>query len=370
MDTLTGDLSGLIDEQLDAPTSSLLGISSGIEMFTTGYEAFDYKKNVKWLTYGIKKQNLMIVRFLLETQQYKTLEFMHEFYGTGHVKKAYYLMRLQKKILPPADVSFNSSELTRFIEQTIKDHWWEGTVYIHELMEISWERYSIQGVITTYAYKYGYLDAINLIYLVPTFEKLIGMITSDIDYGQQLITAEHNYIGDLHSECESFMVLREAFGLNRDLDFFLKRFGKHSDLSKPFDFLSKRIGKYSDLSKQITDMIWYINGYDNHNSMVTCFIRAIEHGNLVVANCIYDCYNALYLEELSEKQYKCAEMYREIINNLVGVSIAHNFPSIYEKYLGRVDNPVQSFYQKMDEDTRENFVDYMLNFGNYNIFNI
>lgn len=359
MDTLTGDLLGLISEQLDAPTSALLGISSGIEVFMNGYEDFDYKKNIKWLVYAIKKQNNIVMNYLSETGQYKTLDFVYEFYGAVYTKGLlFHMTNLNKRILPPADEPFQAYELELFIEQTIKDHWLDGTAHFYNVLNIKHSYFlpEVRASITLYAYKYGYLDVLQLIDHVPPESKLVGMIMSEVDYGDQLLSEVYDCIGNRQRRKSSLRILRKVLGVNKDLTFFLKRFGNPRAWS---------------IYDQIIGLIRYISKDDfNHYTMVLCFIRAIQHSNIIVANALYCAYDTLYLEELSKAESKDVEEYRKIKDRMLSLSVIYNVPFIYEEYLGKEQNPIQAFYQLLTASEQNEFVEEMLEHANYRIFNV
>lgn len=367
MDTLSGDLLTLLDKQLDAPTSALLGISSGIEIFMTGHEDFDYKKNVKWLVYGLTtshckavygltKQNDHIIKFLLETHQYWTLGFMYEFYRTEYIVETFWLMNLRRRILPPAGVSSHFYQTDRFIEQTIKDHWWDGTVYIHNLIKSHWgyDHNEVRKCIAQNAYKYGYLDALQLIDFVPPESKLIGMIESDVDYGHQLFSEMYDYIGTKNTRKSSLRILLKVLGIKKDLTFFLGKFGDQLYISEAIIGLVRYITKKND----------------HHNMMFMCFIRAVQQSNHLVVNALYDAYNTLYQEELSKKKSEIVDKYRKIKEVMLNYSIHNSVLSVCEKYLGKEQNPTQAYYQRLPESERDKFIRSMIGHGNYSIFNI
>lgn len=352
MDTLPSDLLSLVDKQLDAPTSSLLGISSAIKIFMTGYDDFDYKKNVKWLLYGIRKRTSVVPLFLLETKQYKTLEYIHEFYKNEDIEYVFYLMRLRKRILPPSDASFRMFELRLFIEQTIKDHWWEGTVYICNLIKdenrYDYNEHSDLKCILCFAYKYDYLDALQLVDFRSPKSELIGMITSDIDYGDQLLSAYYQHIGRAPLQ-RAARVLCRILGINKDLSFLLKTFDEQL---------------YIVLEDLIKSKIY------QQSMVLKCFVRAIEHSNIVVVNTIYDLYCALHKKSITKKKTRDADTYHEMITRMVEFSLIANIPSVYEKYLGKVDNPIKTFYDQLSIFKQCEFVKDAIDYGNYNIFRI
>lgn len=77
MDTLTFDLLKLIDNRLEAKCSCLLGLSTGVELFLSGYDQFD-KTQTKWfLQYVCSENNIWISEELAETLDLETLKFIH-----------------------------------------------------------------------------------------------------------------------------------------------------------------------------------------------------------------------------------------------------------------------------------------------------
>lgn len=356
MDTLTGDLLGLIDKHFDAPTSVLLGISSNIKIFMLGYDDFDYKKNVKWLLYGIKKKNTVVLEFLLKTKQYQTVEHVREFYKHENVRYVFHLAKLQKRIPPPTYASFRMFELRLFIKQTIKDHWWDGTVCIYNLIKDE-NRYDYNDdeedlmCIIRFAYKYGYLEALQLVNLHSPKDELFGMIKSKIDYGDQLLSVYNQYIGTGDPMLKSAKFLCRILGINRDLSFLLENFG--GQISILIDYLIR-------------------SKLDHSRKILKCFVRAIRHSNIVVANAIYDGYCALYNEGSPIKRVKqVADVYRETVACMINLSVVGNVPSVYEKHFGQVDNPLQRFYRQLSDSHKQyEFIREMLDYGNYKVFTI